>query len=168
MGATGLAESAKEMIRSSWGTRLHRFTIGPYALERPTVSCGGRLGFALFGAEVLHRFDVVFDYRRDRLILEPNELYDAPQRSDASGMTLVADEDDLGARRVAFVSPGTPAAEAGIEVDDLLLAIDGEPADSRELHATRELFYRPGSSFELQLRRNGETFKVTLHCRELL
>ena len=61
---------------------------------------------------------------------------------------------------VTTVSPGTGAAEAGLEVGDLIISIDGDPIrDPAELRA--EVITRaPGTNIELILIRNGE--QITL------
>jgi S1-C subfamily serine protease len=61
---------------------------------------------------------------------------------------------------VTIVSPGTGADEAGLEVGDLIISIDGDPIrDPAELRA--EVITRaPGTNIELILIRNGE--QITL------
>ena len=169
LGATGLADTAAETMHTAFVTRLHRVHFGPYAIERPTVGCSSRAGpdIDLFGADALRRFRAVFDYERARLILEPGPDFDEPTRADCSGMMLIASEDDVDVRVVAFVTPDAPAAEAGLEVDDQILEIDGRDASARALHATRELFFEP-REFALKVRRGDEVFTTTLRARELL
>ena len=169
LSATGLADTPEETMHTGFVTRMHRFHLGPHAIDQPTVSSNPRAGGGvnLFGAYVLGRFHVVLDYERDRLILEPNARFGTPQRTDASGMLLICDEEDASIRRVAFVVPGGPADRAGIRRGDELLEIDGEPATSRGLHATRELFLKSGT-YELLMRRGSETTKAILDAQELI
>ena len=168
-GATGLANDATATMHELFATRVHRVHFGPYAIDRPTTSCKPHnyTGLDLFGAEVLRRFHVVFDYERERILLDPNTAFPAPTRADRGGMFLIASQTDASVRQVRFVTPGGPAEEAGIEAGDVLLSIDGEPADARSLHATRLLFFERGS-FELVFERDGEERAVTLVTRDLL
>ena len=76
-------------------------------------------------------------------------------KSDNSGMMIVAADHDLGMRRIQFVTPKSPAAEAGLKSGDQLVRINGSPADAQGLHATRELFYEANKKhvLEIQTRR---------------
>ena len=167
LGATGLGNTPEETMHDNFLTRLHRFQLGPYAIDRPTVSCRPDGGVNLFGAEALGRFHVVLDYERDRMILEPNAAFGTPTRADTSGMTLFASAEDASVRRVAFVVPGGPADEAGIARDDELISIEGEPASQEGLQAIRERFLEAGT-YRLVLRRGTETLDVVLEAREIL
>ena len=73
-----------------------------------------------------------------------------------------------GARRAGHRCPGSPAAEGGVEVGDVILSLDGE-----EIADTRELVRVVGDSAEgqtvrLLVFRDGETrtVRVTLGRRE--
>ena len=168
-GATGLANDAEGTMHRNFATRLRGARLGPFRLERPVTSLKltGNEDLNLFGAALLRRFHVVFDYRRARLILEPNARFPEPVPVDRSGLFLVASEEDVSVRRVYFVSPGSPADEAGLRSDDLLLEIDGRAADAQSLHATRELFFERGT-FALRVRRGDEVLDVSLATRDLL
>ncbi len=69
-----------------------------------------------------------------------------------------------GGAGVAEVEPGSPADEAGLEVEDIIVALDGEPIESSgDLYgALRD--YQPGDAIELTVVRDGseETLEVTL------
>jgi len=71
---------------------------------------------------------------------------------------------ESGGAGVAEVEPGSPADEAGLEVEDIITAIDGEPIESSgDLFAALRN-YDPGDEVELTVIRDGseETFEVTL------
>ncbi len=167
-GVSGLGNSSQETQHSSYLTRLHRMKLGSFVLERPIMTCGKTHNFNLFGAEVLRRFKVVFDYSRKRMILEPNRSFKTPLAYDSSGMMLVASEQDTRVRSIMYVTPKSPAAAAGLRAGDIIVEINGKPADSQSLQATRELFYEPGKKHRLQVKRSGRVFEVTLQTKKLL
>jgi S1-C subfamily serine protease len=66
------------------------------------------------------------------------------------------------ARRIAAVSgvdPGSPAAAAHIELGDLLLTVDGAPAESKAL-AQRIASLTPGEEIELGVLRGGQPHQI--------
>ena len=81
----------------------------------------------LLGGEILRRLKVTVDYSRSRIILEPNAQLDAPMEFDMSGMSLAAVASDPSTYRVRTLIEQSPAADAGVAVGDLLMAIDGTP-----------------------------------------
>jgi serine protease Do len=69
-----------------------------------------------------------------------------------------------GGAGVAEVEPGSPADEAGLEVEDIITELDGEPIESSgDLYGALRN-YQPGDTIELTVVRDGneETFEVTL------
>jgi S1-C subfamily serine protease len=68
---------------------------------------------------------------------------------------------------IAEVTPGSPADEAGIEVDDLVISIDGVQVQGGSDLAAQVQTHRPGTGVEVVVVRNGEqlTFDVTLDQR---
>ncbi len=167
MSATGLADSAADTTHKSFVTRLAELHIGPYSLSRPIVGCTSVPEVSLFGAEVLHRFHVVFDYRRHRMILEPNKWFRDEAMTDCSGMMIVASERDIATRRVQYVSPGTPAGIAGLKAGDELITINGDPSSIQDLHATRKLFFIAGRKHVLGVRRGSQKLSIELTTRNL-
>jgi S1-C subfamily serine protease len=77
-----------------------------------------------------------------------------------------ADEGGAGVQ-VNSVSPGGPAAEAGVKAGDVIVAIEGKKvATGRELVKVME-DVEPGQKVALDLRRDGKPVKVTVEARKL-
>jgi hypothetical protein len=119
------------------------------------------------GGEVLRRFTVYLDYAHQELILEANADRAEPFETDMSGAVLVADSAGAG-MRVAVVTPGTPAAEAGLAPDDLIVTVDGRPASDVGLGPLRMLLRRAGTIVALTVRRDGRDRVVRLTLRRLV
>jgi S1-C subfamily serine protease len=87
------------------------------------------------------------------------------------GLNLDLEPTELGVR-VAGVTPGGPAADAGVVVDDVIVAIEGtdltglgppSPTD-RLLEQTMDL--SPGQSLALRVMRDGDYHDLTVETRE--
>jgi hypothetical protein len=119
------------------------------------------------GGGVLKRFNVTFDYGRQRLIFEPNANYSRPDTYDRAGMWINRGAE---AFEVVDVVPGGPAATAGLKVGDLITAIGGTPAGKLALPAIRERFRTEpvGTSITLSVRSDGAPRDLTLVLRDLV
>ena len=81
--------------------------------------------------------------------------------------TIDADP-DMGAQPVVIgiIQPNTPAAEAGLQPDDHIIAVNGEAV--RDATNTRELVDKyKGSPIQLSIERNGQPLMVTATVRKL-
>ncbi|HEX5183323.1 MAG TPA: PDZ domain-containing protein [Allosphingosinicella sp.] len=123
---------------------------------------------ALLGAQFLRNYRIIFDYSRREMILEPAPGA-RPDRFDRSGAFLVAGADDRGRIAVREILPGSPAAEAGLRKDDLILAVDGRPIRAWTLAALRARLAAPGSRpVAVTLRRGDEEIRATIRLRTLI
>lgn len=76
------------------------------------------------GGGLLHRFRVLFDVTRDRMILEESDTTHEPFSKDRVGLQTIWRGDHL---EVDHVAPNSPAARAGLESGMVIRAIDGVP-----------------------------------------
>jgi hypothetical protein len=156
--------------------RLPFLEIGPYRIERPLTgfsqAASGAYGRAdiagTIGGSTLRRFTVIYDYKRQRVILEPNSHYaDPPEEYDMSGLLLRARGNDLRELFVYKVMANSPASEAGIQEGDLIAALDGKPLDNELTEVTRRL-KQPGAKINVTVERNGQRREFRLVLRKLL
>ena len=153
--------------------RLERLELGGLALKQPIAalrtSAAGRIAaegaIGNLGGEILHRFTVTFDYPRKRMILEPNARSGEPFEADMSGLGLRMRPH---AFQVEWIQPGSPAAEAGIQPDDMIESVDGKPADELGMPAVRELFRRAAETHQLVIRRGDQRTEVSLTTRRMI
>lgn len=118
------------------------------------------------GGEVLRRFSVFLDYGGGRVVLEPNEDLTAPFETDMSGAVLKTASQDRSRPIVSDILPASPAAEAGLQVDDVIVAIDGRQPVS--LDEIRRDFKEPARRFLLSVERQGRVVSLTLTTRRLV
>ncbi len=152
--------------------RLAALKIGPFTLTQPVVlfpagviTARGKAGN--IGAGALRRFLVVFDYPRQRLILEPASVYDEPDEYDMSGLSLMAAGTELDVIRVERVREGAPGEEAGVRPEDVLRSVSSRPAREIGLSGIRAMFRRQGE-FEIVIERDGRTLQLQLRTRRLV
>ncbi len=125
--------------------------------------CGGN---GNLGAAALGRFNVTFDYSRDRMILEPTERTDDPFEFTMTGANYA--RNDQGNLRVFSIVPDSPALEAGLEPGDILTAIDGRHVTGLEDDEIKELLQREGADVALRVSRGRESLNVSLRPRRIL
>ena len=154
-GGVGLGQE----YRVTFGT-IAKFRLGSITLEDVP---GVAPGVALVGGEVLHRFTVTFDYRRQTMYLEPNRhLRDAFEEPEEHGMDLrlAPDRKNL---RVHGVHKGSPTEKAGLQAGDLIVGLDGTPVAELGLRRVQRLLRRSDDQpFRLQVEREARRLEILL------
>jgi hypothetical protein len=155
--------------------RLDSIQLGGLRIDRPICSLSqdraGALAAgsfdALIGGDLLARYKVIFDGKRRRVILEPGPDADAPFEYDMSGIALSGDA-GRGPLRAVRVLDGSPAAQAGIQPDDIILAIDGREVRGSDRDQIRDLFRTDGASHTLRLKRAGDELSVEITLKRMV
>jgi len=70
--------------------------------------------------------------------------------------------DDHGTSRVASARPGTPAAEGGIQMDDVVVAVNGKPITDRDGLLLAINAVPAGASVKIQVKRKDELLEKTV------
>jgi outer membrane lipoprotein-sorting protein len=154
--------------------RIKSFQIGDFTIDSPV--CGFSLAeegaFATtksagnIGGGILKRFNVIFDYGRNQMILEKNKNFDEPDEYSMSGLLLMKEGEDI---KVYDVIKNSPAEKAGIKAGDQILAIDHQPAGNYSLQQIRDLLNQEeGSKITLKLKSADETKEVNLILKGLI
>ncbi len=109
-----------------------------------------------FGAEMLSRFNLIIDYRGQKLTLTPNSHYKRPFRSNLSGMEVSAVIPGQPVYIVSYIQQVSPAHKAGLEVGDKIIQINGEQVSNLSISEINGLFIqRPGKKIHIRFNRNG-------------
>jgi hypothetical protein len=158
--------------------RAEGVEIGGVTLARPVLSAtetaggvkGSQATYDLsIGADLLRRFRVTFDYPRARLLLAPGADVEQPFEADKTGLRLHAQGEALRSFRVAGVLAGSAAADAGVEVGDVLETVDGAPASRFTLAELREVFRSArAAGWQLGIRRGERRLEVELTARSVI
>jgi PDZ domain/Aspartyl protease len=118
----------------------------------------------LVGVEFLRAYRVIFDYARERLILEPTTPAIGSAEYDMSGMFIMSDRVDHHRFTVHEVLSNGPAARAGVRVGDRITSVDGQSATQLTLGALRNVLRStPGRAVDLTLERGDSTLRRTVH-----
>lgn len=155
--------------------RVAELRIGKFQIDNPLTLFSEDKGGAFatseiqgnIGAMILSKFKALLDYGRDRIILEPNASLKDPIAPASSGLKLIAEGSDYRTFRVDELLEDSPATEAGLQKDDLILTIDGRSAAELTLTELVEQFER-AVPYKLTIRRGEQTLRVTLTPRKLV
>jgi len=119
------------------------------------------------GQQIAGRFKVFLDYSRERIILEPTSAVSQPFNRAFAGVALKTEDKNFRAFRITEVLEDSPASEAGLREDDLIIQVDGRPASEFSISLLHDMFERP-VSYKLTIRRGEQTMEVKLTPRRLV
>ncbi len=135
--------------------------VGPLVLDRPVV--GSSVSVNLLGQEFLHHFAVTFDARNDLVRFDREDAgIEAPLSSPpllGTGLTIRPLDD---VQLVMSVLSESPAARAGLQVGDTIVAVDGVPVEDltcRDPWAERT---REPTPVLLSVREGGEVREISV------
>ncbi|MGB3547439.1 MAG: aspartyl protease family protein [Saprospiraceae bacterium] len=123
----------------------------------------------ILGTQILSRFKLVVDYARKKVYIRPTRKWRSPWRFDRSGLSVSAGGQDLRNFVVLNVLPGSPAERADIRRGDMILKVNGLPANFITLGSlTRRLEGRKGKKIRLRIARGTLQVKKEFRLEELL
>lgn len=121
----------------------------------------------IIGGEILKRFDIIFDYQAEQMVLRRNFQFRKPFTPNLSGMEVIAEGRNFNKFMVHKVRPGSSAYEAGIMAGDQIISINHKRAQQIRLDDIFEkMTGNPGRVITMILLRNGETFRTSFRLRE--
>ncbi len=154
--------------------RINSLQLGRFRIDNPvtTLPSSGTFGAegkaGNIGSAIMRRFKLIFDYSRQRMILEPNKNFSESFEFDMSGLALVTNSPLFKSIRVQRVLNNSPASEAGIKPEDEIILINGRPASEYRLMRLREMFRDEGRMYELRLKHGEQERTVKLKTRKLI
>ncbi len=135
-------------------------------LESSNVTLSGKLWHGNIGAEILKRFHIVFDYRKERIILRKNNAYKKPFYYNLSGLEILAVGQGFRKYKISYVRKNSPADKAGIQVGDEIMGINGVNTYTADIGI---LYYylnrKPGKKVRLKLKRGTEKLKKSFKLK---
>ncbi|MDH4158612.1 MAG: PDZ domain-containing protein [candidate division Zixibacteria bacterium] len=121
---------------------------------------------AMVGLKLLSRFNLVFDYHRQRLYAEPNNSFGTPFEYDMSG--FVVGPAVGGYSIIKEVHQDSPAEEAGLQKGDKILMINDRPVTDYDFFELDAMSQQQGAQINLLIEREGKREKVSLTLRRII
>jgi hypothetical protein len=155
--------------------RVKSLQIGKFTIANPLTlftqdKAGANATSSLvgnIGQMIAAKFKVFLDYGRSRIILEPTSTFAEPMDRAGAGFALTTEGKNHATVRITDILENSPASEAGLQIDDVVLSVNGTAASDLKVTRMMEMFDRP-DSYKLMVRRGEKTFEVTLVTRKLI
>ncbi|MEM7654965.1 MAG: aspartyl protease family protein, partial [Bacteroidota bacterium] len=114
------------------------------------------------GAEVISRFRVIFDYPNQRLLLRKTSKFRKPFDYNVSGLEVVSYGKNFDQFIINYVRPNSPAAKAGIQINDQILSLNGLPVNGARIEDLYgNLMRRNAKTIHLKLRRGDRIIRTS-------
>ncbi len=121
------------------------------------------------GADVLNRFNVIFDYQNEQITFRRNLRYFRPFEHDMSGMTISNPITEMPIYMVSYVRPNSPADRAGVEPGDQITSVNNTSVSNYTLSELQGIFKSgEGREISLQIERDGETLTKRFRLEKLV
>jgi len=123
----------------------------------------------ILGNELLSRLDIYLDYDKSQIMIRPYSQKQKPFTMDKSGMILFAFGTEFNQFAVRDILEDSPAQEADIRVNDVVLRIQGTSTRYFNLDAiNRILQKKTGKKVRVQILRDKEVINKQLILRDLI
>ena len=117
----------------------------------------------LIGNDILRRFNVIFNYQKRDIYLVPNTHYREPFDYSYSGIELYLIDSRI---EIGSVSPGSPAEEAGVQVGDVLIAVNTNFSQNFAQYKTA--LQATNEKLKLIIRRGEELIQINMRVKSIL
>lgn len=159
--------------------RLDRCTLGGFEFDKMLISIpeqgaytkaikrGSRHG--TIGGDLLSRFNVVFDYSNEKIYLRKGKNFNAPFENNMSGLSFLAEGEELDSIKVIAVEMNTPAQRADIRKGDIVLKINGYNLKNSSMSNINALLRKKtGLRIRAIILRDGEKIKKDFRLERLI
>ncbi|RZK81723.1 MAG: peptide-binding protein [Pedobacter sp.] len=147
--------------------RIYSLQIGSFKLKNvissfPVYDDAGAKAILLnrngnLGAELLSKFNVVFDYKNQEMYIRKNTSFNVPFEHDMSGMEIYTDDANKRRYFVLRIEPGSPAEESEMKLNDEILALNFSTTQQMNLNEiTKILKSGDGRTLFLTINRGGK------------
>ncbi|AZZ37478.1 hypothetical protein CIK05_11965 [Bdellovibrio sp. qaytius] len=141
----GIAGPLQTQIIRAGQVTLGKETFVRPVLRLPTATKGGMTSTTAdgtIGNELLHRFNLTINYFKRQIVLTRNAFYNNEYNFDRSGMWLMTEGANF---KVLDVFKNSPADKAGLQIGDIVTAVDNTPTAILFLPSLRDQLSSPQS-----------------------
>jgi hypothetical protein len=111
----------------------------------------------LIGNDLLRRFNVIINYSKSEFHLMPNSHFRDAFDYSYTGLGLYSADGKI---EVSDIIPGSPADLAGMQVGDVVVAIDNNLSNSMQVY--RGILQASGKKVKFLLNRDGDLIQTTM------
>ncbi len=165
----GAGGETHEVMAHIEGLTLGHQTVKRPIADFPTDTVGAMAdpdSAGLLGGELWRRFVVTFEYTHKTMWLAPNRHFSAGSPAIGTGIVLTTSGEGQHQITVMGIVPGTPGAEAGLAVGDVLNKLDQTPSAKLSLDDIEKTLREP-KPHTLVIRRGNKELRLTVTAREL-
>ncbi|SNT38454.1 Aspartyl protease [Ekhidna lutea] len=155
--------------------RVRNFGFGTFDFEKMPIGIStakhgiqhNKKVAGIIGNKLLKRFNITFDYSREKIYFVKNRNIDNAFSVNASGLNLQLSE-DMSKVLVHKVYDASPAKLVGIVKDAEILRVNGKDIKAYALPELRDLLEQANKNIELTLWQEGEEQSFTLDLDQLI
>ncbi|MCP4706827.1 MAG: PDZ domain-containing protein [candidate division Zixibacteria bacterium] len=120
----------------------------------------------MVGLGLLSKFNLIFDFYGQRLIVEPNNSFAELYEYNMSGLVMSKEENNY--YTVHKVHKNSPASETGLKEGDKISQINGKDASEYNRIELKTLFLQEGKTIKLRLLQNSAEKEVSIKLRRII
>ncbi len=120
------------------------------------------------GSDLLKRFDIIYNYGDNGILVRPNKNFDDEFKYNTSGIDVITPILDLPYYVVSEVRANSPADLAGIKKDDVILEIQSDRTFRYSLNEVLNLLHSTNKEISIYIKRGSEHFRFDLNLKDEL
>lgn len=163
-----------------WRSRIYKAFVGDNGMNNPIVAFpdSGSIRYAALrksrngtvGADILHRFNVIFDYGNEKIYLRRNANYYKPFRHNTTGLVLKAEVPGLPVYEVSYVRDSSNAYREGIREGDQVVQVNEKQVVEYSLEEINKVLnsFNPGERLSIWVLRNGVRKRFRFRAEDII
>ena len=123
----------------------------------------------ILGNALIRRFNIIINYPKEKLYLLPHRRYNKGFKYDRSGLELIVSGKELKTITVYSLIKSSPAAEAGFQIGDKIISVNGMPARFLDLKGvSKRLTKKVGKKIKIKIKRGEQIMTLHFKLRDLI
>ncbi len=121
------------------------------------------------GSGLLRRFNIIIDYRHQKLVIAPGKDIKRPFRYNMSGIEIETPKPGEPFYQISFIHKNSPADKAGLQAGDQITRINDVPVSTLTLSDIINIFLeQPGKKVIIRYTRDKKEMRSTFFLKEIL